>query len=144
MSYQEKLQPVKYYLSGISTSRNTKFKNCKKLSFSFFHWFYFCPQYLWHFEYVPSVQINFYITLSSNVEGHTKKNLAWRSGLWIDFSSAKSERFLEKKSTAELALKSFSGRINSAEAPDFGFSNSFPYDLKESREFTALISWVWG
>ena len=144
MSHQEKFQPVKYYVSWISTSRNTKLKNCEKLFFSFFNWFHFCPQYLWHFEYAPSVQTNFYITLSSNVEEHMK-NKSSLTFMSLDcFQVSKIWTFSFKNSTAELALKSFSGGMNSAEAPGFGFSNSFLYDLKESRKFTALISWVWG
>ena len=46
------------------------------------------------------------------------------------------------KFTVELVLKSFSGRNNSVEVPGFAFSNSFPYDLEESRECRALISWA--
>ena len=37
------------------------------------------------------------------------------------------------KFTAELVWKSFSGRNNSLEPPDFLFSNSLPYGLEESR-----------
>ena len=39
----------------------------------------------------------------------------------------------------ELILKSFSGRNNFIEAPDFGFSNSLPYNLEESIEFRAFL-----
>ena len=35
---------------------------------------------------------------------------------------------------AEQVLKSFSGRNNSLKPPVFGFGDSFPFDLEESRE----------
>ena len=47
------------------------------------------------------------------------------------------------KFTAELILKSFSGRSNSIEAPVFGFSDSLPYDLEESIEFRAFLVGFW-
>ena len=54
--YQEVFQPVSYYLSRITTSRNTKLKIFLKFSF-FLSFppilFWFCPQNLWQFEYVP-------------------------------------------------------------------------------------------
>ena len=52
LSYLEELQPVKYYLSRISTSRNIKLR---KLQNSVLAEFLknFCPQNLWHFEDVP-------------------------------------------------------------------------------------------
>ena len=46
------------------------------------------------------------------------------------------------KFTAGLVLKSLSGRNKSLEAHVFGFSDSLPYDLEESRDLRALISWV--
>ena len=39
-------------------------------------------------------------------------------------------------------MKPFSGRDNSLELPGFALSNSLLYVLKESRELTALVSWV--
>ena len=44
----------------------------------------------------------------------------------------------------ELFLKSFLGRNNSLDPPVFGFFNSLPYGLEESRKFIALIIWVLG
>ena len=38
-------------------------------------------------------------------------------------------------------LKSFSDRNNSLK-PVFGFCDSFPFDMEESVELRALISWV--
>ena len=49
-----------------------------------------------------------------------------------------------EKFTLELVLISFSGRNNSVEAPGFLFSNSLSYDLEESGEFRALISWAFS
>ena len=47
------------------------------------------------------------------------------------------------KFTVELILKSFSGRNNFIEAPDFGFSNSLPDNLEESIELTAFLVGFW-
>ena len=48
------------------------------------------------------------------------------------------------KFTVEKVLKSFSGRNNSLEPPVFGFCDCLLYDLEESIELRALISWVLG
>ena len=55
------------------------------------------------------------------------------SCLWLVYRLPKSGYFFGKF-TAELILKSLLGRNKSLEAPVFGFSNSHPYDLEESRE----------
>ena len=48
------------------------------------------------------------------------------------------------KFTVEKVLKSFSGRNNSLNPPVFGFCDSLPFGLEESRELRALIRWVLG
>ena len=77
--------------------------------------------------------------LRSYVDGHMKKNLARGSCLSFASMSPKPGLFCFEKFSVELVLKLFSGR-NSVEATAFGFSNSLPYDLEESREFRAWIS----
>ena len=62
-----------------------------------------------------------------------EKILVWVSCLWFVSRPPSSEGIFEKF-TVELVLKSLSGRNKSLEAPVFGFSNSLPYDLEESRE----------
>ena len=41
-------------------------------------------------------------------------------------------------------MKSFSGRNNPLKPPVFGFCDSLPFGLEESRELRALIRWVLG
>ena len=80
--------------------------------------------------FLLSAQNNFYIILSSYVEGHVKKKfksafhvVGWFPGLQnVDV-------FLEN-----LLWKSFSSRNNSLEPPVFGITNSLQYGLEESRE----------
>ena len=68
--------------------------------------------------------------LSSHVEGHLKSEFyvfRWFQGLQnLDVFFG---RF-----TAEQVLKSFSGRNNSLKPPVFGFCDSLPFGLEESRE----------
>ena len=72
--------------------------------------------------FLLSAQNNFYITLSSYVEGHVKKESSLKSGCFLgDFF-------------VELIWQSFSGRYNFLEPPVFCFSNSPPYGLEEPRE----------
>ena len=44
----------------------------------------------------------------------------------------------------EQVLKSFRGRNNYLEPPVFGFCDSLPFSLEESRELRALINGFWG
>ena len=48
------------------------------------------------------------------------------------------------KLTVEQVLNFFPGRKNSLELPVLGFCDSLPYDLEETIELRALISWVLG
>ena len=41
-------------------------------------------------------------------------------------------------------MKSFSGRNDFLKAPVFGFYDSLPFGLQESREMRALTRWVFG
>ena len=66
--------------------------------------------------------------LSSYVEQHVKK----KSSL-VGFQASKTWMFLGKF-TENQALKSFSGRSNSLKPPVFGFCDSLPFGLEESRE----------
>ena len=54
ISYLQEFQPIKYYLSRISTFRNKKLKKCKIQFFilfcCFFFFYLFSPQNLWNFE----------------------------------------------------------------------------------------------
>ena len=72
-----------------------------------------------------------------------KKKLSLSFMLWFISRPWKSGCFFGKF-TAELVLKEFLGKNNFLEVPVFGFSNSLPYSLEESRELRALISWVLG
>ena len=142
MSYQEQFQPVKYYFSRISTCRNTKLKNCKKFSFLVFStdFSFALNTYGTLNMFLLSVQTNFCILYWVHMyKSIWKKNLVWGLCLWFVSRSPKSWRFFEKF-TVELVLKSFSGRNNSVEAWFWIFY--LPYDLEESREFRALISWA--
>ena len=99
----------------------------------------FCPQKLWHFEDVPvKCQNNFYIILSSYVEGHVQKNSSQISCLWLVSRPPKSGCFLVIY-FVELFWKSFSCRNSSLEPPVYWLSNSFPYDMEESRELRDFI-----
>ena len=100
MSYQEKLQPVKCYLSRIRTSRKTEPKKLSKFSFLVFStdfFFEFCPQHLCHFEYVlikyPN-QFLYYISLY--VEGLMKKNSSLSFILSVCFQASKIWMFFGK------------------------------------------------
>ena len=73
--------------------------------------------------------------LSLYVEGH-EKSLNFMS--LVIFQASKIWGFC-RKFTAEQVLKS-SGRNNAIESLAFGFSNSLPYGLEESRELRTLIS----
>ena len=87
--------------------------------------------------FLLSFQTNFYVILRSYVQGHMSFMSLLRS------RPPKSGCFLGKL-TAELVLKSFSGRNNSLEAHVFGFTNSLPYGPEESMELRALFRWVLG
>ena len=95
---------------------------------------------LWRCSYLVS-KTNF--ILSSYVEGYVIKKFKSELCLWLVSSPPKSGCFFEKF-TVEQVLKSFSCRISSQKPPVFGFYDSFPYDLEESIELEALISWVLG
>ena len=49
-----------------------------------------------------------------------------------------------EKCFEEQVLKSFSGRNNSRKPPVFGYCDSPPFSLAESRELRTLIRWVLG
>ena len=66
--------------------------------------------------FLLSVQTNFYILLSSYVKGHMKKKSSLRFMYLVCFQVSKIWT-LFGKFTLEIALKSFSGRNNSVEAP---------------------------
>ena len=96
---------------------------------------------LWRCSYLVSKTI---FILSSYVEVYViKKIQVWTLCLWLVSRPPKSGWFFEKF-TVEQVLKSFSCRISSQKPPAFGFYDSFPYDLEESIELEALISWVLG
>ena len=65
------------------------------------------------------------------------------SCLWLVSRPPKSGCFFGKL-TVEQVLKSFSGRNNPLKPPVFGFCDSLPFGLEESRELKALIRWVLG
>ena len=92
--------------------------------------------------FLLKVQNNFYIILSSYVEGHAKK-IKSEFHVFSWFPGLQNMGVVFGTFTAEQVLKSFSGRNNSLK-PSVGFFNSLPYDLKESRKLRALISWVLG
>ena len=62
----------------------------------------------------------------------------------VGFQTSKIWMFFFGKLTVEQVLNFFPGRKNSLELPVFGFCDSFPYDLEETIELRALISWVLG
>ena len=75
--------------------------------------------------------------LSLYVEGH-EKNPSLNFMSLVSFQASKIWGFC-RKFTAEQVLKS-SGRNNAIESLAFGFSNSLPYGLEESKELRTLIS----
>ena len=91
--------------------------------------------------FLLSVQNNFYIIWDAYVEGHVKKNSSLNLMSWVGFQASKIWMFFGKI-FLELFWKSFSGRNNSLEPPNFWFHNSLPYSLEESRELRDWIGWV--
>ena len=73
VSYQEEFQPVKYYVSRISTSRNVKLK-IVKFSFLASSAFFFLNFALKTYGTLKMFLNNFYIISSSYVEEHVKKD----------------------------------------------------------------------
>ena len=73
-------------------------------------------------------------TLSSYVEGDVKKNSSPIFMGLVGFSRTLKSGCFFGKFTVEQDLKLFSGRNNSLKPPVFGFSDSFPFGLEESRE----------
>ena len=91
-----------------------------------------------------TTQTNFDIILSSHVEECLKKkNYSLSFVSLVCFQTSKIWMFFEKF-TAELLLKSLSGRNKYLQAPVFGFTNSLSNDLEESRDLRALIGLVLG
>ena len=82
--------------------------------------------------FLLSAQNNFYVILSSYVEGYVKKNSSLSFMSFLVSEPPKSGSFFGKF-TLKLVSKSFSGKNNSLEAPAFRFLNSVPYGLEESR-----------
>ena len=71
--------------------------------------------------FLLSAQKNFYIILSSPVQGYVKRNQVWISCLQMVSIQPCKVWMAFGKFIVELVLKSFSGRNNSLEPPDFGF-----------------------
>ena len=91
--------------------------------------------------FLLSAQNNFYVIMSSYVEGHVKKNPSLNFLSLVGFQASKICKFF-RKFTGEQVLKSFLSRNNSLKPPLVGFCNSLPIIPKESRELRALIRWV--
>ena len=72
----------------------------------------------------------------------SEKKLKDISCPWLVSSPPKSVSFLFWKYTVKQVLKLFSGRNNSLKPPYFGFYDNLPYDLGESIDSRALISWI--
>ena len=87
--------------------------------------------------FLLSAQNKFYI-MSSYAENHVKKNSSLNYVSSVGFQASKICMFFGKF-TAEQVLKSFLGTNNSLKAPAFGFCDSLPFGLEESRELRALI-----
>ena len=83
--------------------------------------------------FLLSAQNNFYIILSSYVEGHEQINSSQNFMSLVGFQASNIWMFFFKFA-AELVWKSFSGRNNFLEPPVFLFPNSLPYGLEELRE----------
>ena len=93
--------------------------------------------------FLLSAQNNFYIVLSSYVQGHVKKYSGLNFMSSVDFHASKIWMSFWKIGFEQVS-KSFSGRNNSLEPSVFRLSNSLPYGVDESRELRALISRVLG
>ena len=97
------------------------------------------PSKLWQFRGVPikcSNQFSYYIEFICR-RAYQIKILVWVSSHgW--FPGLQSLDVFGKL-TAELLLKSLSGRNKSLEVPPFFFSNGLPYDLEESKDLRTLI-----
>ena len=100
MSYQEKFQPVKCYLSRIRTSRKTEPKKLSKFSFLVFSTDFFLSfalnTYVTLNMFLLSIQTNFYIILSLYVEGLMKKNSSLSFILSVCFQASKIWMFFGK------------------------------------------------
>ena len=91
--------------------------------------------------FLLSAQNNFYVIMRSDVEGCVKKNPSLNFLSLVGFQASKICMFF-RKFTAEQVLKSFLRINNSLKPPLFGFCDSLPIILEESRELRALIRWV--
>ena len=89
--------------------------------------------------FLLSVQDNFYIEFICRKACEKKWSLNFM--LLFGFQASKSWFFLFLKIYCRASLANFPGRNNSLESHVFGFSNSIPYGLEESRE---LWSWLVG
>ena len=79
--------------------------------------------------------------MSSYVEGHVKKIQVKNSCLSLVSCPP---TYLFRKFTAEQVLELFLGRNNFLKPLVFGFCDSPPFGLEESRELRALIRWILG
>ena len=93
--------------------------------------------------FLTGSQNNFYIIVSSYVEGYVQKNSSLSFMSSVGFQASKIWMFFGYF-TAELVWKSFPVRDNFLEPPVFLFYNSLLNALEESRDFGILISWVLG
>ena len=83
--------------------------------------------------FLVSAQNNFYIILRLICRRACEKKSSLNFISLVSFQASKIWMFFGKF-TAKQVSKSFSGRNNSLKAPVFGFSNSLPYSLEESRK----------
>ena len=88
--------------------------------------------------FLLSNQNNFYLIMSSYVEGYVKKNISLNFMSLAGFQAFKIDMIFGKL-TADQDLKSFLGKNNSLKPLFFGFCDSLPFGLEESRELKALI-----
>ena len=88
--------------------------------------------------FLLSAQSNSYIVSSSYVEGNLKQNLSLYFMLNFGWFPALQNLGGFWKTYCGTSFKSFSGRNNFLKPPVLGFSNSFPYSLEESTDFSSL------
>ena len=102
------------------------------------------PQNLQHFEDVPSTCSKLFLYWIEFVyKRASEKKFKSEFHVFGWFPGLQNLAGFFGKFFVELVWNTFSGGNNSRETPVFGFSNSLPYGLEESRELWILISWVW-
>ena len=93
--------------------------------------------------FLLSVQINFYIILSSYIEGHVKQNSSLNFMSLVGFPASEIWMFFFWKFTAEQVLKLFWDRKNSLKPPVFDFPIGFHMACKNQESWDLWLVGFW-